>query len=88
MIKLETIATYYNKSNLLRQIKIASNTFYNLSDALDVFRKAIPRYYINKKDISVIETIALTYKIDLGYKRLYKTIDPLTENIETNYKED
>ena len=88
MIKLETIATYYNKSNLLKQTKILTQTFYNLPDALKVFKNTMPKYYINKKDISIIETIALVYKIDLGYKRIYKTIDPITESIETNYKEE
>lgn len=88
MIKLEKIATYYNKNNFLRQSKISSTQCTDLQEALELFKNTKPRYYINKKDISIIETIQVIYKIDLGYKKIYKTIDPITETIETNYKEE
>lgn len=88
MIKLEKIATYYSKNNFLRQSKISSTQCTDLQEALEIFKNTKPRYYINKKDISIIETIQILYKIDLGYKKIYKTIDPITESIETNYKEE
>jgi len=88
MIKLEINTAYYKKDTFWRQSKKESMTFYDINEALQIFKKLSPKYYINKKDMSAIETITLTYKIELGFKRYYKTIDPITEEIETNYKED
>ena len=88
MIKLEINTAYYKRGEFWKESKKESTTFYDLKEAIQAFKKTDPKYYINKKDLSIIETIALIYKIDLGYKRYYKTIDPTTEDIETNYKED
>lgn len=85
MIKLEKNAVYYNKSNYLKTCRIESIICYNMDEALQKFTAADPRYYINKKDISIIEEVNLYYKTDLGVKRYYKTIDPTDETIETNY---
>jgi len=59
-----------------------------MREALQAFEQKTPRYYINRKDISIIETVTLSYKIDIDYKRLYKTIDPISEEIDTNYKKE
>ena len=88
MIKLEIISAYYKKNEFWRQSKKDSFTYYDINEAMKTFENIDPKYYINKKDISVIETVSLIYKIDLGYKRYYKTIDPVNESIETNYKKE
>lgn len=88
MIKLQKTVTYYKRDSVLYDYKIFSKNYYTLPEALEAFKKIDPHYYINKKDISAIESIECIYKIELGYKRYYKTIDPITEKIESNYKED
>ena len=85
MIKLEKNAIYYNKGNYLKTCKIESVKCYDLHEALEKFQTIKPQYYINKKDISIIEEINLYYKTDLGVKRYYKTINPIDETIDTNY---
>lgn len=87
-MKLETRAAYYKRGDFWKESKKDTITFYDMREALERFKAQDPKYYINKKDISIIETVTLIYKTDLGYKRYYKTIDPITEDIETNYKED
>lgn len=88
MIKLEIIAGYYKKNTWNHDSSIIKKTFYEMEEAAREFEKMIPKYYINKKDISIIETITLTYNTDFGIKRYYKKIDPITETIETNYKKE
>lgn len=88
MIKLEITTSYYKRGEFWKESKKESKTFYDLSEAIKTFKIIDPKYYINKKDLSIIETVTLIHKIDIGYKRFYKTIDPMTEDIETNYKED
>lgn len=85
MIKLEKKVAYYKKDSFIGESKLLTKTFYNIEEAFTTFENINPKYYINKKDISAIETINLIYKIELGYKRYYKTIDPTSEEIETNY---
>ena len=87
MIKLKTTATYYNKKNFLKQSIVNQSTFYNISEAIETFKTLQPRYYINYKDISIIETIDLIYNQEIGIKRYYKTIDPTTGNIDSNYSD-
>jgi len=88
MIKLQKTASYYKRGSFWYDCNIFSKNYYTLPEALEAFEAIEPRYYINNKDISVIESIECIYKIELGYKRYYKTIDPITEKIESNYKED
>lgn len=89
MIKIEKKAVYYLKSNYHHESKIESVTFYDLNTAREQFEKLTPKYYINKKDYSIIEEISLYYKTEFGIKCYYKKIDPNLEKIESNYiKED
>lgn len=89
MIKLERKATYYLKNKYHHESKTDTRTFYDMETAKKEFEHATPQYYLNKKDYSIIETISLYYTSDFGIKCYYKTIDPTTESIESNYiKED
>lgn len=88
MIKLQVIATYYIKKDFLKSSIVEEKKYYTIEEAIEDFKTKDPKYYINKKDISIIESIKLIYKIELGYKVYTKTIDPITYQIESNYKED
>lgn len=89
MIKLEKKAIYYLKGNYHHESKTESKTLYDMGEALQEFERIKPRYFVNRKDFSIIEEISLYYSSEFGIKCYYKRIDPNTETIETNYiKED
>ena len=88
MIKLERKAIYYLKGNYHHESKIESKTLYNMEDAKKEFENITPKYYINKKDYSIIEEISLYYSSEFGIKCYYKRIDPNLETIESNYKKE
>ncbi len=89
MIKLEKKAIYYLKGNYHHESKTESKTLYDMETAKKEFEGITPRYYINKKDFSIIEEVNLYYSSEFGIKCYYKRIDPTLEKIETNYiKED
>lgn len=85
MIKIERKATYYFKSKYHHESKLDMRTFYDMETAKKEFENLTPCYYINKKDYSIIETISLYYTSDFGIKCYYKSIDPNTLMLETNY---
>lgn len=85
MIKLEKRSIYYLKNEYHHETTTEKRTFYDMPQALKAFEESTPRYYINKKDFSIIEEINLYYKSDFGIKCYYKRIDPTNEKIETNY---
>lgn len=88
MIRLEKKAIYYLKGNYHHESKTETRTLYDMKNALELFKNMTPKYYINKKDFSIVEEITLYYNTDFGIKCYYKKIDAPTEEIETNYKED
>lgn len=89
MIRLEKKAVYYLKGNYHHESRIENKTLYDMETAKKEFEKIDPKYYINKKDYSIIEEISLYYSSEFGIKCYYKRIDPSTESIESNYiKED
>lgn len=89
MIKLEIKATYNLKSKYHHESTIEKKQFYDMEEATKEFESYTPKFYLNKKDFSIIEKISLYYNTDYGIKCYYKTIDPTTESIESNYiKED
>lgn len=88
MIKLEKKAVYYLRGAYHHESKTEIKSLYDMEEAKKIFETLEPKYYLNKNDISIIEEIKLYYKTDYGIKCYYKTIDPNTETIETNYKKD
>lgn len=88
MIRLEKNVNYFLKNQYHHTSKKESKVFYDMKEAEKEFKALQPGYFINKKDISIIEEIRLYYSSEFGIKNYYKTIDPITERIESNYKED
>lgn len=88
MPKIEKKAIYYLKGNYHHESKIESRTVYTMEEAKTLFESLTPKYYINRKDFSIVEEITLYYKTEYGVKCYYKKIDPNLEEIETNYKEE
>lgn len=86
MIKVKKESTYYLKGKYHHTSDTETRIFYNMDDAKKYFETIDPKYYINKKDISTIETISLIYFTEFGAQCFYKKIDPNTETIDTNYK--
>ena len=88
MIRLEKKAVYYLRDRYHHESRKETKTFYNMEEALEAFEKIDPQFYINKKDISIIEDVSLYYSGEFGIKCYYKRIDPTNETIESNYKRD
>lgn len=85
MVKLEITVSYYEKKKYLRTSRVSVQEFQELGDAILIFQELKPGYYINPRDISAIETIRVNYTSCLGMKSFYKTINPDTKKIESNY---
>lgn len=85
MIKLEKKATYILKSKYHHESIIEKKQYYDIDEAMREFESYTPKFYLNKKDYSIIETISLYFSTEYGIKCYYKRIDPNTESIESNY---
>lgn len=88
MIKLEKKAIYYLRDHYHHENTKEKRTFYTIQEAIQEFEKSTPKFYINKKDFSIIEEISLYFPCEFGIKSYYKRIDPTNETIESNYKRD
>lgn len=83
MVKYTKIATYYNKNKYMHDFMITKKDFATLEEARAFMDNDDLYYYINNKDISVIETQTIYYSTATAAKRLYKTVE-LDGTINTN----
>ena len=88
MLRIEIKTIYYYKKKFHHETIKEKKEFLDVSDGIDFFNNYELKYYSNEKDFSSYEEISMYQVTEYGLKRYYKKVDPVTFDIESNYKRD